>query len=138
MFFNAPKFPNNKNTLLGSIFDSSNYSHVIIEKIDDVVEYYKDAVNEIILKEEFYKMSSFLSGKFFINYVETNNYTCAYELYFQESKGDSYKLETQSKPLDMSRLSDEAQKDLKTQKTVKYDIPEPSEEFRKKYKLVKI
>ncbi len=128
----------NKNNVLANLFDTSNYSRVIIKKIEDIAEHYKDSVDEIILKEEFYKKASFLSGNFIVEYVDDKNYTCAYILYFQDKNGDSYKMETKSNLLDITRLSEDVQNNLNEQKTIKFDIPEPSEEFRKKYKLVKI
>lgn len=57
---------------------------------------------------------------------------------FSDKKGANYDVSSKKQQNNSSRLSDEAQKELKAQKTIKLDIPEPSEEFRKKYKLVKI
>lgn len=111
---------------------------VFIKKLDEIPEIFAEKINEIILKEEFYKIASFAGGEFIIEYIDDKSYSLCYHLYFQDQKDATYEVNSKKQQNNMSRLSDEAQKDLKRQKTVKYDIPEPSEEFRKKYKLVKI
>ena len=111
---------------------------VFIKKIDEIPEILADKIDEIILKEEFYKIASFAGGEFIIEYIDDKSYSLCYHLYFQDKKDATYDVTSQKQKNNSDRLSDAAKKELKDQKTIKFDISEPSEEFRKKYKLVKI
>ena len=135
-------------TLTGSMTDdkkseepsgaSSLSSRVIIRKIEEIPSlHYADKLNEIILSEELYKSAIFLNGDFSVDYVNDKSYTCSYILYFQDKKDETYKIAAKSKPLDMAKLSPEAKKDLETNKSIKFEVPEPTLEVRKSYKLVK-
>lgn len=110
---------------------------VFIKKIEEIPETFEEKINEIILKEEFYKIASFVGGEFIIEYIDDKSYSLCYHLYFQDKKDAPYDVTSQKQKNNISRLSDEAQKELKDQKTIKFDISEPSEEFRKKYKITK-
>ena len=117
---------------------STSTSRVIIRKIEDIPSvHYSDKITEIILNESLYKASIFLNGDFSVDYVDDKSYTCSYILYFQDKKDETYKVAAKSKPLDITRLSAEARKDLETNKSIKFEIPDPPEETRKNYKLVK-
>ena len=117
---------------------STSSSRVIIRKIEDIPSvHYSDKITEIILNESLYKASIFLNGDFSVDYVDDKSYTCSYVLYFQDKKDETYKVAAKSKPLDITRLSEEARKDLETHKSIKFEIPDPPEETRKNYKLVK-
>jgi len=117
---------------------SASTSRVIIRKIEDIPSvHYSDKITEIILSESLYKASIFLNGDFSVDYVDDKSYTCSYILYFQDKKDETYKIAAKSKPLDITRLSAEARKDLETNKSIKFEIPDPPEETRKNYKLVK-
>lgn len=121
----------------GETSDAEN-TRTIIRKIEDIPAiHYGNKLTEIILNEEFYKAAIFLSGDFIVDYVDEKAYTCSYVLYFQNKKDETYKVAAKSKLLDITRLSSEAQKDLETNKSVKFEVPEPSKEVRKSYKLVK-
>lgn len=113
-------------------------SRVIIRKLEEIpAVHYANKINEIILNEGLRKASIFLNGDFSIDYVDEKSYTCAYILYFQDKVDETYKIAAKSKPLDFARLSAEARKDLETNKSVKFEVPDPPEEVRKNYKLVK-
>lgn len=117
---------------------STSSSRVIIRKIEDIPSvHYSNKITEIILNESLYKASIFLNGDFSVDYVDDKSYTCSYVLYFQDKKDETYKVAAKSKPLDITRLSEEARKDLETHKSIKFEIPDPPEETRKNYKLVK-
>ena len=117
---------------------SASTSRVIIRKIEDIPSvHYSDKITEIILSESLYKASIFLNGDFSVDYVDDKSYTCSYVLYFQDKKDETYKVAAKSKPMDITRLSAEARKDLETHKSIKFEIPDPPEETRKNYKLVK-
>lgn len=117
---------------------STSTSRVIIRKIEDIPSvHYSDKITEIILNESLYKASIFLNGDFSVDYVDDKSYTCSYVLYFQDKKDETYKVAAKSKPMDITRLSAEARKDLETHKSIKFEIPDPPEETRKNYKLVK-
>lgn len=110
---------------------------VFIKKIEEIPEIFEEKINEIILKEEFYKIASFVGGEFIIEYIDDKSYSLSYHLYFQDKKDAPYDVTSQKQKNSISRLSDAAQKELKDQKTIKFDISEPSEEFRKKYRITK-
>ena len=117
---------------------ANNPSRAIIKKIENIPSnYYSDKLNETILNQELQKAAIFINGDFIIDYIDDKTYTCSYVLYFQDRSDEAFKISAKSKPLDITRLSDEAKKDLETSKSIKFEIPEPSEEVRKNYKLVK-
>ncbi|MBO4780542.1 MAG: hypothetical protein J5497_07895 [Selenomonadaceae bacterium] len=117
---------------------ADNSSRTIVRKIEEIPSvYYSDKLNEIILSQELYKSAIFLNGDFIVEYADEKSYTCAYELYFQDKNDETYKVAAKSKPLDITRLSAEARKDLETNKSIKFEVPAPSEDVRKNYKLVK-
>ena len=116
---------------------SGGFFRTLIKNIDEIPSIFEDNINEIILNEELYKVSSFIGGQFIIEYVDSKSYTLYFQLFFQDKKGSTYETATKKKPMDMARLSDLAQKDLESHKTIKFDIPELSEVVRKKYKIVK-
>ena len=118
--------------------NDSERAGVFIKKIDEIPEILADKIDEIILKEEFYKIASFAGGEFIIEYIDDKSYSLCYHLYFQDKKDATYDVTSQKQKNNSDRLSDAAKKELKDQKKIKFDISEPSEEFRKKYKLVKI
>ena len=110
----------------------------MVRKIEDIPSiYYSDKLNEIILTQELQKAAIFLNGDFSVEYVDEKIYACSYVLYFQDKADETYKLAAKSKPLDITRLSAKARKDLETNKSVKFEVPAPSEDVRKNYKLVK-
>lgn len=117
---------------------ANSSSQVIIRKIEEIPSvFYADKLTEIILTQELYKSAVFLNGDFIVEYVDEKSYTCSYVLYFQEQNDETYKIAAKSKPLDVKRLSEEARNDLATNKTIKFEVPNPDENARKKYKLVK-
>ena len=128
----SSKINEDKNT------DAPATKSVFVKSIDEITEVFADKINEIILKEEFYKATIFLGGDFFVEYVDEKAYTHYCKLYFQKRDDSTYNLETKKQRVDMERLAPEARKELENKKQVKFEIPEPSEEIRKKYELVKI
>lgn len=110
------------------------YSYVTI---DDIVKIYSDKINEIALNEEINSATIFVGGEFSIDYVDERSYTCSYNLFFQDKNGETYEVKAGSKPLDIQRLKTDAAKELTEQKTIKFDIPELTEEIRGTYKVIR-
>ena len=106
-------------------------------KINDIPQIYSERINEIVLNEEISKPSIFIGGEFNIDYTDEKSYKCSYVLYFQDKSGESYEIKAGSKPLDITRLEPESAKELESQKTIKFDIPEMSEEVRGNYKVTR-
>lgn len=105
--------------------------------IDDIIKIYSDKVNETALNEELSRATIFVGGDFNIDYVDEKSYTCSYTLFFQNKSGETYEIKAGSKPLDISRLVEEARQELTNRKSIKFDIPEMSEEVRGTYKVVR-
>ena len=68
-----------------------------------------------------------LNGDSSVDYVDEKIYTCSYVLYFQDKNDETCKIAAKSKPPDITRLSAEAWKDLETNKSVKFEVPDPPE-----------
>lgn len=116
-------------------FGTTETKSIFVKSIDEITEIFADKINDIILKEEFYKAAIFLGGEFFVEYIDEKTYTHYCKFYFQKRDDSTYNLETKKQRVDIGRLAYEARRELETKKVIKFEIPEPSEEVRRKYTL---
>ena len=56
-------------------FGTTETKSIFVKSIDEITEIFADKINDIILKEEFYKASIFLGGEFFVEYIDEKTYT---------------------------------------------------------------
>lgn len=105
--------------------------------LDELLSTYGDNLDKIIIREEQDKKCSFLGGELKISRLDEKRYECAYALYFENADESVYAVESKSKPLEMQFLTEDFQKRLNKEGTLKFEINEPSEEARKKYEANK-
>ena len=102
-------------------------------KIDDFPKIFSGKMIEIILQEEKETEHNYVGGDFHVNYVDSEHYSCSYELYFKDDNEEIYKTEQKSKPLSNKKLFPEARKELAEEKIITFEIPEPSQAERDVY-----
>lgn len=114
--------------------DIKNIFHEIDKQLNRVGFYvsleelqgrYDDALRKIILAEEREKNCRYISGEFKISTVGAENYQCAYALYFEDADESFHVLEAQTKPLDISCLTEDFRNELKRETVMKFEIEEP-------------
>ena len=93
-----------------------------------------DVLDKIILREERDKNCSYIGGELKISCIDEINYECAYSLYFESADETVHTLEAKTKPLEIKFLTKDFQQSLKKNGVLKFEINEPSEEVRLKYK----
>ena len=113
--------------------NKSEISEQPTTKIDDFPKIFKGKMIEIILQEEKETGSKYVAGEFHVNYVDAENYSCSYELYFKADNEEPYKMEQKSKPLSNKKLFPESRKELAEEKIITFEIPEPSQAERDVY-----
>lgn len=102
-------------------------------KIDDFPEMFSEKIIGVILQEEKNNKSTYIGGDFHINYIDESRYSCSYELYFKDNAENPYKIAAESKPISNAKLFPESIKELAAEKTITFEIPEPSPDERKNF-----
>ncbi|MBR2773400.1 MAG: hypothetical protein IKD73_00220 [Selenomonadaceae bacterium] len=102
--------------------------------LEELLNTYGDALDKIILREEQDKRCTYLGGELRISRLDDKNYDCGYSLYFEDADESVHTLEAKTKPLEMKFLTKDFQQSLITDGVLKFEIDEPSEEARLKYK----
>ena len=102
--------------------------------LEELLNTYGAALDKIILREEHDKQSSYIGGELKIAKLDDKNYECGYSLYFEGTNESVYTLEAKTKPLEIQFLTEDFQQTLHKDGELKFEIDEPSEEVRLKYK----
>lgn len=100
---------------------------------EDFQRTYGKVIDKIILDEERSSGREYIGGEFIFECVDDKNFTCGYDLYFQDEKENFFKRDAKSGKLSMSPLLPEMREELATKKVIKFDIPEPDDEAREIY-----
>lgn len=101
--------------------------------LEDFQRVYEETICNAILEEESSGERKYVGGEFIFECVDDKNFTCGYSLYFQDEQENFFKKEAKSGNLSMSPLLPEMRDELTAEKTIKYEIPEPSDEAREAY-----
>lgn len=102
--------------------------------LDELLNSYGDNLDKIIIREEHDKKCTYLGGELRISCTDEKHYNCGYSLYFEDADESVHTVEAKSKPLEIKFLTEDFQRDLKKAGVLKFEIDEPSEETRLKYK----
>lgn len=102
--------------------------------LEELLNTYGDALDKIILREEQDKKCTYLGGELRISRLDDKNYDCGYALYFEDADESVHTLEAKTKPLEMKFLTEDFQQLLTRDGVLKFEIDEPTEEARLKYK----
>lgn len=100
---------------------------------EDFQRIYGKTIDKTILDEEKASGREYIGGEFIFECVDDKNFTCGYSLYFQDEQENFFKKEAKSGKLSMSPLLQEMRDELMTEKIIKFEIPEPSDEARELY-----
>lgn len=101
--------------------------------IEELQVVYTKNLDKIILNEEQTSSNKYVGGEFSFNYIDDDHYDCAYKLFFMDKNKQIFEISTKSKPFDSSFLNSATRDELKAEKTIKFEIPEPSREARDKF-----
>ena len=101
--------------------------------LEDLQRVYTKTVDEVILREEDKSNSRYVGGEFNLDCVNERSYTVGYRLFFRNEQKKIFELEARSRELDISRLSLVVREQLKADKNIKFEIPEPSANVRDKH-----
>lgn len=101
--------------------------------LEDLQRVYTKTVDEVILREEDKSNSKYVGGEFNLDCVSEKSYTVGYRLFFRNEQKKIFELEARSRELDISKLSLIVREQLKADKNIKFEIPEPSASVRDKF-----
>lgn len=101
--------------------------------LEDLQRVYTKTVDEVILREEDKSNSRYVGGEFNLDCVSEKSYTVGYRLFFRNEQKKIFELEARSRELDISKLSLIVREQLKADKNIKFEIPEPSASVRDKH-----
>ena len=101
--------------------------------IEDLQRVYTKTIDKVIFNEEDKSNSRYVGGEFNLDYVSEKSYTVGYRLFFQDEHKKIFEIEAKSRELSIAKLSEKVRTQLKTDKNIKFEIPEPSQSARDKY-----
>ena len=101
--------------------------------LEDLQRVYTKYIDKIILKEEYDDDVKYVGGEFNLNYIDDDHYDCDYKLFFMDKAKKISELSTKSKPFDAYYLDAKTRDELKEEKTIKFEIPEPSRSVRDEF-----
>lgn len=116
-----------------------NFINELIEEfrptmtLEDLQRLYTTTLDEVIFNEEDKSNSRYVGGEFNLNYVGEKSYTVGYRLFFQNEQKKIFELEAKSRELLIAKLSESVREQLKEEKNIKFEIPEPSQSARDKH-----
>ena len=108
-------------------------SNLFSATFEDLELVYEEPICNAILDEESSSEREYVSGELIYTCVDDKTFTCEYNLYFQDEQGNFFRKSAKTGELSMKPLSIETRDELKAEKVIKFEIPEPSDEARAKY-----
>ena len=102
--------------------------------IDKIAEVASPNLDKII-KDNEAKGLNYSAGKFRIEYVNDNQFTLEFEMYFKDEAGKWYKAANKSEPRSSELIEPGSWKTLKALKVVEFPIGAPAEEEEKIAKI---
>ena len=101
--------------------------------LEDLQRVYTKTIDEVILNEEDKSNTKYVGGEFNLDYVSEKSYTVGYRLFFQNEQKKIFEIEAKSREISLAKLSSKVREQLKTEKNIKFEIPEPSQSTRDKH-----
>lgn len=105
-----------------------------IEELQGVIE---RKVHGVVIDKENELKSTFLGGELIFDYVDADNFTCTVNIFFQDDQKKIKKSAVKSPNLPMSSLDEKSREQLEKTKSLKFEIDEPTKEFREVYRAGK-
>ena len=106
---------------------------LLMINLEDFQRKYGKVIDKIILDEESSSKHKYIGGEFIFDCVDDENFTCSYDLYFQDEQENFFKRHAKSGNLPVSSLAPKMREELMTEKAIKFEIPEPDDEARELY-----
>lgn len=100
---------------------------------EDIQRVSSEVINETILNAESTGKRGYVGGEFIIECVDDKNFTCSYNLYFQDEQENFFKETARTGKRSLTSLESEFRDELTTEKVIKFEIPEPDDEARAEY-----
>lgn len=104
-----------------------SFLSVVIKRdmeIDELAKLYSAKLDEIIRKEIGNNLS-YVGGTFNLSYLDEKSFELSFELFFQDAEKDWVKKESKSTPQPISYLTDNAVKELRTEKVISFEVDQP-------------
>ena len=101
--------------------------------LEDLQRVYTKTIDEVILNEEDKSNTKYVGGEFNLDYVSEKSYTVGYRLFFQNEQKKIFEIEAKSREISLAKLSSKVREQLKTEKNIKFEIPEPSQSARDRH-----
>lgn len=98
--------------------------------LEDLQRVYTKTIDEVIFKEEDKSNTKYVGGEFNLDYVSEKSYTVGYRLFFQNEQKKIFEIEAKSREISIAKLSGKVREQLKNEKNIKFEIPEPSQSAR--------
>ena len=102
--------------------------------LEELQENYAPMLDILILREEEAENCRYIGGEFRIALSAEGCYDCAYDFYFEDKDGTFHELFAQTGPLPLNGITADFRKELEDEKVLCFELGEPSEESRQKYK----
>ena len=99
--------------------------------LEQITQMCSDKVDTLILSEEQRQQSKYIGGQFTISYINEVAFDLKIELYFKNTKNDWIQVKSKSQPRDMKYLTSRAISELRTKKSVVFEIDPPIRKYQK-------
>lgn len=101
--------------------------------LDELQGVLERKVHGIIIDKEAELNGKFLGGELVFEHVDAANFAVAIRTFFQDAQNKIQESSVKSPKLPLSSLDVKAREELEKLKSVKYEIDEPTKEFREMY-----
>ncbi len=101
--------------------------------LEDLQRVYTKTIDAVIFNEEDRSNSRYVGGEFNLDYVSDKAYTCGYKLFFRNEQKKIFEIAARSRELNIGKLSSKVREQLRAEKNIKFEIPEPSQSARDKH-----
>ena len=129
MALNSEKIPNDTPLDFSKILEKvlSEVKRIIKPTmgLEEIKIIYTDKLDQIILEVEKDSGKTYVGGEFKISYVDKENYTCEYDLYFQDEQKKVSVAQAKSENLNFVDLAPDIAKQIADKKELKFNIDPP-------------
>lgn len=101
--------------------------------LEDLQRVYTKTIDKVIFNEEDKSGTKYVGGEFNLDYVGEKSYTVGYRLFFQNEQKKIFEIEAKSREISIAKLSSKVREQLKEEKNIKFEIPEPTQSARDKH-----
>lgn len=110
------------------------FENLFAMTLEDFQRVYEETICNAILEEEFSGEHKYVGGELIYEHVDEKNFTCEYKLFFQDAQGKFFRKTAKTDNISTKPLSTDMREKISSEKILKFEIPEPSDEAREEYK----